>query len=210
MERSIDKHEIRRPHTRAKTLVLTKINKWRNAWTSCYEIVSEWQRCDLKQFHFIFERWVPILNWIFENPIPLNNYETHFYYHSEPNGPKEVVHIYMDPYEKNCRAHVIFNLYEFNIIRKKYYQHVSKSNNMLVDEARGIVNLSFHKEQEKNPAEYFQTMTTWQLLFVYTLHALAHWQVFQETGHQHYDSHLNVRESPFFKLYFYGQIMYGK
>jgi hypothetical protein len=83
---------------------------------------------------------------------------------------------------------------------------MAKSNQMLMNEDRGTVSLSnFH---EANPAEYFQTMMTWKLLFIYTLHAMAHWDAYDKYEHAHYDTHLYVRDSPFFKLYFYGQIVH--
>lgn len=212
MERSIDQHEVRRSRATVSS-TLAKIAQWREAWIACYQVVEDWQTCDLKRFHTIFERWVPILNWVFKNPIPhLERYNVLFYYCQQSNGPKEILQLYMDenPVEAETTVHVVFNLYEFNLIHKHYCQNMGKSNQLLVNEARGTVNLSSCHEYDCNPADYFQTMTTWQMLFLYTLHALAHWDAYDKYEHGYYDTHLYVRDSPFFKLYFYGQIVYRK
>lgn len=212
MERSIDNHEIRRPRS-ANSITLTKMNRWRDAWIACYEVVEERQTCDLKQFHSIFERWVPILNWVLQKPISdLDRYEVFFYYCNDPFGPKEIVQLYMDenPLDEQTGVHVVFNMYEFLLIHKQYCYNMNKTNHLLVNESRGTINISGCREYENCPADYFQTMTMWQMLFIYTLHALAHWDAYDKYEHAHYDTHLYVRDSPFFKLYFYGQIIYRK
>lgn len=213
-ERPIDRHESRRNPTNIRSM--SRVNKWRDAWSACYRIVEEFTVVDLKQFHTIFERWVPILNWIFDRPIHhLNRYEPIFFYCYQPNGPKEIIKLYMDEnvIDEHIVVYIIFNVYEFTIIQRRYCLDYTKSNQMLYNEARGTVNLASMIENEQsnlNPAEYFQTMTCWHLLFIYTLHALAHWDAYDKYEHAHYDTHLNVRDSPFFKFHFYGQVIYRK
>ena len=212
-ERPIDRHEINRT---SNFRSISKINKWRDAWLACYRIVEEFTTVDIKQFHSIFERWVPILNWVFDRPIhPLDRYDAEFYYCNQPNGPNEIIKLYFDddPKEEidSIPVYVVFNVYEFQIIQKRYCLDYTKSNQMVFNEARGTVNLRAALENERyNPAEYFQTMTCWHLLFIYTLHALAHWDTYNKYDNGHYDTHLYVRDSPFFKFHFYGQIVYRK
>lgn len=212
MERAIDQHEVRRPARSAHaTTILTKMNRWRTAWSACYQLVEDWPNCDPKRFHPIFEKWVPILNWIFEKPISnLERYDALFYYCNEPNGPKEIIQLYMDdnPLEDDTVVHIVFNVYEFTLIHKQYCLNMCKNNQMLFNEARGTINLVSCQEYDTNPAEYFQTMTYWQLLFVHTLHALAHWDTYDAYEHAHYDTHFHIRDSPFFKLHFFGRIVY--
>lgn len=212
MERRIDHHEVRRP-TGNYTAIQTKINRWREAWSACYQVIQEWEVCDLKKFHSIFEQWVPLLNTILDKPIPdLERYQVYFYYCNEPCGPKEILHLYIDenPLEEQINVHVVFNLREFNNFHSNYCGDMNKSNQMLVNEERGTINLAYANNYECNPAEYFITMAKWQMLFVYTLHALAHWDVYDKYEHAHYDTHMYLRDSPFFKIYFYGQIVYRK
>ena len=212
-ERPIDKHESNRnPATSIRSI--SKVNKWRDAWMACYRVVEEFTTVDLKQFHTIFERWVPILNWIFDRPIHhLNRYLPTFYYCNQSNGPQEIIKLYMDEDSEDdlTTVHIIFNLYEFKIIQKRYCLDYTKSNQMLYNEARGTVNLaSIMQIDQHNPAEYFNTMTCWHLLFIYTLHALAHWDTYNKYESGYYDTHLYVRDSPFYKFHFYGQIVYHK
>lgn len=206
-ERPIDRHESRR------TFAVSRVNKWQDAWTACYEVVRDQQTCDLKSFHLVFERWVPILNWIFEKPIfRLELYEPLFYYCSQQNGPKEVIMLYLEPSNEaaTCKMHIIFNLFEFNNIYKRFCSDMSQSNQLLLNEARGTINLSSLFEEEQNTAEYFQTMTCWQLLFVHTLHALAHLDIYDKTRHAHYDKHHFMRDSVFFRFYCNGEVVYRK
>lgn len=211
-ERQIDRHESKRKSSNIRSM--SRVNKWRDAWKACYCVVEEFTTVDLRQFHTIFERWVPILNWIFDRPIHrLDRYEPIFYYCNQPNGPKEIIKLYMDENvtDDQITVYIIFNIYEFLIIQRRYCLDYTKSNQMLFNDARGTVNLASMMENEQhNPAEYFQTMTCWHLLFIYTLHALAHWDAYDKYEHGYYDSHLNVRDSPFFKFHFYGQIVYRK
>lgn len=211
-ERPIDRHESKRNLSNSRSV--SRVNKWRDAWAACYGVVEEFTTVDLKQFHTVFERWVPILNWIFDRPIyKLNRYDPIFFYCHQSNGPKEIIKLYMDENvtDEQITVYVIFNVYEFQIIQRRYCLDYSKSNQMLYNEARGTVNLSSMMEiDQHNPAEYFQTMTCWHLLFIYTLHALAHWDAYDKYEHCYYDTHLNVRDSPFFKFHFYGQVIYRK
>ncbi|GFQ64449.1 uncharacterized protein TNCT_125251 [Trichonephila clavata] len=209
MERSIDHHESQRPRPSAG---LSRVTKWRDAWTACSTVVEGFSPTNLKNFHLVFGQWVSILNWIFGNPIhPLRQYVPYFYYCNEPNGPKEILHMYMDPTigENNERfIHIFFNLYDFNKIRRDYCDNVNRNNHMLVDEARGTINFSVLEETIHNPAEYFQHITTWQMLFLYTLHLMAHWDTYDKYNHAHYDTHMRLTDSEFYNLYFYGQLVY--
>lgn len=208
--RPIDHHETRSHLKKFKPT--SKVKKWREAWSACYRVVEEYSYMDLKQFHKIFERWVPILNIIFENTIPkLDKYDPTFFYCNQANGPKEIIKLYMDENIVNGRitTYIIFNIYEFNIIHKQYCTEYAKSNQMNYNEARGTVNLtSLMESDQHNPAEYFKLMSCWYLLFIYTLHALAHWDTYDKYDHGYYDTHSYVRDSPFFKFHFYGQIVY--
>lgn len=209
-ERPIDRHESRR---HGRSYAVSKVSKWIDAWTACYEIVQDQTGLDLKQFHLIFERWVPILNWIFQKPIfRLEKYVPYFYYCHQQNGPKEIIHLYMEPdfNEGGTIVHVVFNFHEFNLIHKKYCTELSKSNELLFNEARGTINLSSLMDEERNSAEYFQIMTGWQLLFIHTLHALAHWNMYDKYRHAHYDTHLPIKESPFYNFYCCGDMILRK
>lgn len=207
-ERPIDSHESKKRKTVHSPA--SKVDRWIHAWTACYEITQDYSHSDTKQFHSVFERWVPILNWIFEKPIShLDTYEPYFYYCTEPNGPKEIIQLYMeqDLAEGGTFVHIIFNVYAFNIIYKRACLELSKSNQLLFNEARGTVNLSTLLDIESNTADYFESMTYWQLLFIYTLHALAHWDIYDSYKHAHYDTHLYMKESVFYKFYCCGDLI---
>lgn len=205
MERPIDSHEIRRSVSERPN----KINQWRDAWLACYDIVCDWQNVELHHFHVILEKWVPIINLIFGNQIKLGRYEPFFCYNNNASGPKEILHLYIDNslLEEKSEAYIIFNVFEFTSIQRQYCLDMSRSNQMLVDEARGTVNLNHFIEHESSPADYFRIMTTWQLLFVYTVHLLSHWDTFDKYDNSDYENHMLLRESPFSKLYFYGQMV---
>lgn len=212
-ERPIDKHESKRNASNIRSI--SRVNKWRDAWWACFRVVEEFTSADVKQFHSVFERWVPIVNWIFGRPIHrLDRYEPVFFYCNHPNGPNEIIKLYMDEnsMDDDCiKVYVIFNEYEFKIIQKRYCLDYTRSNRLLYNEARGTVNLATCTENDQSdPAEYFQVMTCWQLLFIYTLHALAHWDTYDKYENGYYDSHLKVRDSPFFKFHFYGQVVVRK
>lgn len=211
MERRIDRHEERRQQCRN---TLSKINMWREAWDGCYRFVDGWQNVDLKRFHHIFEYWVPFLNRVFDSPIrDLSRYQMTMYYCDEPGGPTEVIHLYMDENPSDdgiTSVYVIFNLYEFRKIHANYCTSHTKHNQMMVDEARGTINMAAYQgSNSANPASFFKSMTTLRFLFVFTLHALAHLHIFDQQEHAHYDNHMHIKESNFFKLYFYGQIIRG-
>lgn len=211
MERRVDQHEDRRRCRPSPTH--SKIASWREAWTACYNVVSEWDSIDLKRFHFIFERWVSILNRVFDNPVRIEKYDFTLFYCDSPNGPKEIIHIYMNENQTpdgKTPTYVIFNLHEFRKVHAMYCTNYSKNNQMLVDESRGTVNMSSESGPCSRPAHYFKNLTTCQLLFIYTLHALAHLEVFDIYDHAHYDTHMYMRESVFFKIYFYGQIIWQR
>ena len=210
MERTIDHHDSQRP-ARATA---SRVHKWRDAWTACASVVEGYSSTNLKTFHLIFGQWLSILNWIFGNPIPqLKQYVPFFYYCNDPHGPKEILHMYMDPQvgdNSERYVHVVFNVYEFNKIRRDYCDNMNRQNHMLVDEARGIINFSVMEDTLHSPAEYFQHTTTWQLLFLFTLHLMAHWDTYDKYQHANYDTHMRVRESEFYNLYFYGQLVYNQ
>lgn len=208
-ERPIDTHETRR----TRNFAVNKVSKWLDAWIACYHVVEDSTSPNLKSFHQIFERWVPILNWIFEKPIfDLEAYDPKFYYCHEPNGPKEIIQLYFEenPSVQITTIHVIFNLYEFNMIHKKFCVELSRSNQLLVNEGRGTIDLSSAMEHQQDSAQYFQTMMSWQLLFIYTLHAMAHFDIYNKYRHAHYDTHQYMRDSPFYKFYCCGEMMIRK
>lgn len=216
--RRIDRHEVRqRPYPSPTTdtrhfTSLTKINQWRNAWTACYKIVQDWPHVDYTRFHDVFQYWVPIINWIFESPINLHRYQATFQYCNETPGPKEIIQIYMGEMrtsDEKIPTFIIFNVYEFRKILTQYCADMARTNRLMVDEARGTINTLALDDAEMvlDPAEFFKTMTAWELLFIFTLHALAHWDTFDKYDHCHYDTHQYVRDSVFFKMSFYGQIV---
>lgn len=210
MNRGIDHHEVRRP---TGNTTQTKLNMWREAWNACYQVIQQWDCCDLRRFHIIFEYWVPLLNIILNKPIPnLERYQVYFYYCTEPSGPKEIIHMYVDenPLDERMDVHIVFNVREFNALHSSYCCDLNKSNQLLVNEERGTINMAYSNNYECNPADYFKTMAKWQMLFVHTLHVLAHWDVYDKYDHAHYDTHLHLRDSPFYKVYFYGQVVYRK
>ncbi|GFR14651.1 uncharacterized protein TNCT_490031 [Trichonephila clavata] len=198
MERSIDHHESQSPPGRTSA-GSNRVTKWRDAWTACFTVLEGYSSTNLKNFHLVFGQWVSILNWIFGNPIrPLRQYVPYFYYCKEPNGPKEILHMYMDPNvgENNEHfIHIFLNLYELNKIRRDYCENVNRNNPMLVDEARGTINFSVLEDTINNPAEYFQHISTWQMLFVHTLHLMAHWDTYDKNQHANYDTHMQFKDS---------------
>lgn len=210
MERSIDRHEVRSRRTTSNAM--SKVNKWRRAWIHCYNIVEHYTTFDPKNFHTLFEQWVPILNYVFDMPIHLERYDVVFYYCNVPDGPKEVIQLFMDenPLEDRTNLHVIFNLYEFRAIHHDYCVNLTKSNKFLYNQARGTIHLSALHEELSNPAEFLTTMSGYHLLFIFTNHALAHWDVYEQYEHAHYDNHLHVRNSPFFNFHFLGELVLSK
>jgi hypothetical protein len=208
MERTIDHHESQK-QTRVNA---SRLLKWRDAWNACYNVVEGYSSTSLKSFHSVIGQWMSILNWVFGNPIhPLRHYIPFFYYCGEPHGPKEILHAYIDPNvgENGERyVHIVFNLYAFNKIHREYCDNTNRCNTMLVDEARGTINFSLLEETTHNPAEYFKHMSTWQLLFLFTVHLMAHWDTYDKYQHANYDTHMRVRESEFYNLYFAGNITY--
>lgn len=219
MVREIDQHEVRKPGPTA--VVHSKIAQWRDMWSACYRIVEDFfNGNDLRCIHQVLERWIPLMNHHLDRPIDnLDKYDMTLYYCDECNGPKEIIHLYMDEtatLEGKLNVFVIVNLYEFRRIHRQYCQDFTRNNQMLVDEARGTINLSAASVLLEglggvaNPASYFKNLTMWQLLFVYTLHAMAHLDVFDTYDHAHYDSHMYVKESPFYRMHFYGQVIRGR
>lgn len=208
MERTIDHHDSQK---------ITRVNvnrllKWRDAWTACYNVIENYSSPNLRGIHTVIGQWISILNWVFGNPIhPLRQYVPFFYYCGDPNGPKEILHAYMDPStgENGERfIHIVFNLYEFNKLHRNFCNNTNRECNMLVDEARGTINFSMLEETTHNPAEYFKHMAIWQLLFLFTIHFMAHWDTFDKYQHASYDTHMRVRESDFYNLHFAGTITY--
>jgi hypothetical protein len=217
--RPIDQHETRRRNFSQSTesrryQALTKINKWRDAWTACYRIVQDWPKADYLRFHDVFQQWVPIINWVFGYPIELRHYRFQFHYCTESPGPKEILHYYVG--EMQCAnripIHVVFNVLEFRKILEHYCSDMTRSNRMLVDEDRGTVNTMNFDERDfiEDPAEYFKTMTAWELLFIFTMHAMAHWDAYHSSNSCHYLRHDVVKTSPFYQMHFYGQIVYQR
>lgn len=204
----MDHHDSQR-----KTRVtVSRLHKWRDAWMACFSVVDGHASIHLKNFHNIIGQWITILNWIFGNPIQnLQQYVPYFYYWGVPHGPKEILHMYMDPSvgdNGERYVHIIFNVYEFNKLHREYCDNMNKNNNMLVDEARGTINFSMLEEPTHNPAEFFKYTSAWQLLFLFTIHMMAHWDTFDKYQHANYDTHARVRESEFFNLYFAGTLTY--
>lgn len=213
MVREIDRHEVRKPGP--ASVVHSRIAQWRDLWTDCFRVVDEWDANDLRRFHYVLERWIPLMNRHLDYPISdTDRFDVTFYYCDEPSGPKEILQLYMDETatpEGKTSVFVVFNLCEFRKIHRQYCNDFTRNNQMLVDEARGTINLSAAAfDGAAHPAGYFKNLTTWQLLFVYALHALAHLDVFDTYDHAHYDSHMYVKDSPFFRLHFYGQIVRGR
>ncbi|GFY66930.1 uncharacterized protein TNIN_179591 [Trichonephila inaurata madagascariensis] len=214
MERRIDRHEDRRV-CRA-TLSSSKIPIWRDMWTQCFEIVKDFPTADLKQSHGVMEMWITIMNQSLDFPIRDigERYNFVYFYCDEPNGPKEVIHLYFDENtteEGKITVYVIFNLYEFRKIHRNYCLNYTKNNQMLVDEARGTVNLTaYYEGGRSNPAHYFQNLITWYLYFIFVLHAMAHLDTYDKFDHAQYDTHVHLKESPFFKIYFYGRVTFGR
>lgn len=209
MQRSIDHHDSQSCRRTSSNHVGT----WQDAWTICRDIADKYSATEFHQIHMVLAEWIPMLNVIFGRPIKdLENYNLTFYYLFEPNGPKEIFTSYAETNKRKTPDerkgfHVVFNLYEFNATLNSYCDNVCRNNNM-VDEARGTINFTLLDETCHNPAEYFRHNTTWQMLFIYTCHFLAHWETFQNYHHAHYDNHDKMQKSPFFNLFHYGEIVY--
>lgn len=215
MEREIDRHErVKSVSPKHNNSTLTKIDLWRKAWAQCYDIVDQWETFDIKKFHYVLERWIPILNRVFNYPILHleTKYQMILLYCDEPCGNKEVIHFIFDDNptpDGSIKTFIIFNVYEFRKIFKNYCSNFSRNNVMLIDENRGTINMQACQGFTNKTADYFKYITTYHLLFIYTLHAMAHLNVFHIHDHSHYDNHAYVKDSPFFKLYFYGQILHS-
>lgn len=208
MEREIDSHEIRRPcRTTSTSSAASRVNRWRDAWLLCYRHV-EFNDPDPRRFHDVFPVWANYVNWVFGKPLDLDRYEMRFYYVNEPVGPKEVFQLYFDENHAGDKigGRILFNLYDFQKQLRYLCDDMSKNNQLLVNHDRGTINFALLDHQERSPAQYFKTMTTWHLFFVHFMHAMAHWDTYDQYEHANYDTHAHVRNSVFFKLYFYGRI----
>lgn len=208
MERGIDHHDSRAP-SRAFTTV-NRVARWRDAWTACMYTAENYSAKNIKSFHLVLSQWIPLLNYMFGGPIMLKNYILIFYYCREPNGPKEVFQFYVESTirEKGVRVmHIVFNSKAFETVVENYCSNVSRNNHMLVDDGRGTINFSVMEETVHNPAEFFHYTTTWQMLFLYTLHFMAHWDLFHKSNHANFDTHARLNESEFYNMYYHGQLI---
>lgn len=203
--RDIDTTRVPKP-----TAKRSRVHTWREAWIACHRVVDQFNAVDLKQFHCVFERWVPLLNRAFDDPIQLDRYSFTFYYCDESVGPKEILQLYMDESTteegKTC-VYVVFHVHKFRQVHKTYCDDYSRNNRLLVDEARGTVHLSGIGRDGCGvgaPPQYFKSLATWIALFSFTMHAMAHLEAFDRTDHAHYDTHMIVRDSVFYKLVVYG------
>lgn len=212
MEREIDKHERVRP-SKSKQSNQTKIEMWRKAWMRCQSSVEQWENFDLREIYCILERWIPILNKSFNNPLSrLDKYQITMYTYEYQNGPKEIFQLYVEdtPNPQNIKVvYIIFNLCEFMKILKSVLESLSGKNNMYMDEARGTINLFSNTDGYKSKlqkASYHKKRITCYLLFIYTLHALAHLHIYSIYKHAHFNNHKYLSNSLFFKLYYSGYI----
>ncbi|KMQ84678.1 hypothetical protein RF55_17327 [Lasius niger] len=210
MERDIDRHE---PRTSKNTLSRSRINLWRQAWNRCYKIIEHVNSVDFKALPFVFQTWVSILNKTFNSPIrDLEKYTMSMYCYNQEGGPREVLQFYVDEsmsIDGTRAIYVIFNACEFKKHLDRYCNDFSSNNRMLVDESRGTINISRGISDGRPPAKFYQTLTTWQLFFIFTCHAMAHLELFYLYDHAFFDTHMNIRESVFYKIHFYGQMVWN-
>lgn len=210
MEREIDKHERVRP-SKSKPSNQTKIALWRKAWMRCQSAIEQWENFDLREIYYILERWIPLLNKTFNNPFSrLDKFQITMYSYEYQNGPKEIIQFYTNdtPNPENIKiVYGIFNICDFLKILKSTLESLSGKNNMYMDEARGTINLDMNGHKSKlQHATYHKKRITSYLLFIYTLHALAHLHIYSIYKHAHFDNHKYLNNSPFFKLYYSGYI----
>lgn len=213
MQREVDRHE--RAQTCRTTATRSRILAWRDAWNLCYRTVENLDGCEVRQFHQVFAKWVPILNRVLGSPIRnLDRYNMSMYYCDEPVGPEEIIHFYFNEVaiaDGTRPTYVLFNLHEFRKLHRQFCSNYAQGNEMLVDEERGTVNMTAYYEQGMQsvcPALYYKNTTTWQLLFIFTLHAMAHLDLYDKYHNSFYKAHKNIQSSVFFKIFFYGQVVW--
>ena len=213
MKRGIDKHEPVVKRFKPNTSNHTKINVWRKAWLKCQSSIEQWGDLELKNIDYVLERWIPILNKTFDNPLSdLHNYEIFLYIYENQNGPREIITFWVNdkPNPRNVTyVYIIFNSNEFRKVVKYVLECLDGKNDMYVDEARGTINIS-HGDSEcrsrTDHAIYHRIRIIRYLLFVYTLHGLAHLHMYSIYKHSFFDNHKYLSNSPFFKLYYSGYI----
>ena len=210
MEREIDKHERVQP-LKSNRLNQTKIDMWRKAWMKCMSSIEQIENSDLENLYYVLGRWIPILNKSFDSPLShLDKYQIIMYCYDHQNGPQEIIQFHVDdsPNPENLKyTYMIFNANEFNKVLKFILNCLGGRNNMYVDEARGTINIfdsTTRFGSKGQHAVYHKKRIIRYLLFIYTLHALAHLHIYSIYKHGHYDNHKYLTSSPFFKLYYSG------
>ncbi|GFT93034.1 hypothetical protein NPIL_431431, partial [Nephila pilipes] len=94
MERKVDNYEEkRRPNIQCDI----KIQAWKDAWYLCMQTLTEFSCSNIRDYHIIIERWIPLINKAHGSPITkLHEYQPTFYYLDEAIGPKEILQAYFD------------------------------------------------------------------------------------------------------------------
>lgn len=214
MERRIDKHDERQ--ICRTNLSTSKVPLWRDIWTQCFEVIKDYPTADLKKSHQIIGPWMTIMNQNLDFPIRdlADRFKFIYFYSEDPVGPKEIIHLYFDENQNidgKTTVYIIFNLNDFRKLHRNYCSNYTKNNIMYVDEARGTVNMtSYYDGGGSNPSHYFQNLMTWYFYWIFLLHAMAHLEIYDKYDHAQYDTHLRIRESIFFKIHFYGQILVSR
>ncbi|GBN65590.1 hypothetical protein AVEN_112027-1 [Araneus ventricosus] len=189
---------------------------WRDVWTQCFEVIKDYPTADLKKSHRIVGQWMSIMNQYLDFPIRdiAERYNFVYFYNEDSTGPKEIIHLYFDENQSadgKTNVYIIFHLTEFRKIHRNYCTNYTKNNHMLVDESRGTINMSaYYDAGGTNPSHYFLNLMTWYFYWIFLLHAMAHLEVYDKYDHAQYDTHGHIKDSRFFKIHFYGQVIVGR
>ncbi|GFU12377.1 hypothetical protein NPIL_138451 [Nephila pilipes] len=206
MERKVDNYEEkRRPNIQCDI----KIQAWKDSWFLCMQTLNEFNCNNIRDYHIIIERWIPLINKAHGSPITkLHEYQPTFYYLDKAMGPKEILQAYFDVQteEVGIPMYIIFNVYLFKKIYNQFCSIYAKNSQMNVDNDRGTVNLLASGGFNVHPSEHFKMSTTWHFLFILVNHLLAHIECFEKYDTASYNDHNIIKKSSFYKMYMYGRV----
>ena len=85
---------------------------WKTIWRHCCSFLQNFKHTELHSFHQLICLWMPLINAHMHYPIPsFEQYEAFFYYLSEANESKEILHLFIDPHTRGRKTlHIIFNI----------------------------------------------------------------------------------------------------
>ena len=191
--------------------ILSKIEMWEQSWLACANILKDHNGVNIRTYHFLIEKWIPILNKIHNYPIGnFTEYHPAFVYCESPNNLKEIISVYYNsPLNPDKKMVFVFNVPLFRKLHSLYVSSSYRNNRMQSDLDRGIINLSNRNFLNLQPADYYKLSSCWYLLFIAVNHALTHVESYEKYFSTAYDTHEYFRKSSFHKLYLHGRIKYA-